>query len=250
MRAAAFILLLLVATAAGVVHGAEHGIVTQLGTDHVDITTRFAGQKILIFGALSRPGQVLIKVRSPDQPVALSRKSRYGPFWLNSDKMVIPNAPGLLYLLGSVPVGSLLDEAQRRRYGLTLHHAVANLSVSHVPSGMADWREALIRAKRRDGYYREGDGAVTLVRDRLFYATVDLPAKIPLGRYDLEIYLIRNGRIVARQLRTMNVREVRLARWASDIAHDDPWLFGVGFTLVAMALGLLLGIALRRDGNA
>ena len=249
MRIVALTILLL-ATASGSVHAAERGIITQIGTDHVNVTTRFTGQKILIFGALSRRGQILIKVRSPAERVALSRKAKYGPFWLNSDKMVIPAAPGLIYLLASAPVGKLLDEAQRRRYGLTLHYAVARLSAPRVPAGMEGWRKALIRAKRRDGYYREDGSAVSLVHDRLFYASVELPAKIPLGRYDLEIYLIRDGRIVSRQLRTVDVREVRLERWASDVAQDHPWLFGVAFTVLAMTLGLVLGIALRRDGES
>ncbi|HEB80605.1 MAG TPA: hypothetical protein ENI71_01885 [Chromatiales bacterium] len=249
MRIVALTILFL-AAAFGSAHAAERGIVTQLGTDHVNVTTRFTGQKILIFGALSRRGQILIKVRSPAERVALSRKAKYGPFWLNSDKMVIPAAPGLIYLLASAPVGKLLDEAQRRRYGLTLHYAVARLSAPRVPAGMEGWRKALIRAKRRDGYYREDGSAVSLVRDRLFYASVELPAKIPLGRYDLEIYLIRDGRIVSRQLRTVDVREVRLERWASDVAHDYPWLFGVAFTALAMALGLVLGIALNRAGES
>lgn len=246
MRGLVLTLLLL---APGVVNAAERGIITQLATDHVDITTRFAGQKILIFGALSRPGQVLIKVRSPVQGVALSRKAKYGPFWLNSDKMYIPKAPGLIYLLTSEPVEEILGEAQRRRYGLTLHHAVARVHAERVPAGMEGWREALIRAKRREGYYREGV-AVHLVRDRLFYADVELPAKIPLGRYDIEIYLIRDGRILSRQLRTVDVRQVRLERWVSDMAHDHPWFFGVAFIALAMALGLVLGIALRRDGES
>lgn len=228
----------------------EGGLVTQLATDHVDITARFTGQEILIFGALSRHGEVIVKLRAPDQAVALSRKAKFGPFWLNSGKLTLDAAPGLLYVLASSPVGKMLDVRTRERYGLTLEHAVAKLRVTQVPEGMEDWRDALLQLKKQDHYYVQDGHAVTLVSDRLFFTRVDLPAKIPLGTYQLEIFLVRGGQIVGHQNRTLEVREVRLERWVSDVAHGHPWTFGVLFTLLAMGLGLALGIVLRRDGDS
>ncbi|HQU15567.1 MAG: hypothetical protein B7Z66_00785 [Chromatiales bacterium 21-64-14] len=250
MKRAWLLLAGLVALPAHAAPVGEGGLVTQLATDHVDITARFTGQEILIFGALSRRGDVIVRLRAPDQVVALSRKAKFGPFWLNSGKLDVDAAPGLLYVLASAPVKKLLDVRTRERYGLTLEHAVAKLRIAHVPEGMEDWRDALLQLKKQDHYYLQDGHAVTLVSDRLFFTRVDLPAKIPLGVYRLDIYLVRGGRIVGHQSRTLEVRQVRLERWVSDVAHGYPWTFGVLFTVLAMGLGLALGIVLRRDGDS
>jgi uncharacterized protein (TIGR02186 family) len=229
---------------------ADDGLVAEMATDHVNITSQFTGEDILIFGAVSRPGDVIIKVQSPAQDVVLSRKVKFGPIWLDSGKLVVRGTPGLVYLLTSKPVAELLSPADADRYGLRLEDALAGARLEGQEKGMTDWRQAFLRLKRRKNYYLQADHAVKLESKRLFVTSLDLPAKLPLGIYNLDIYLVRNGKVVSHETHQIDVRQVRLERWVSNVAHSHAWLFGGAFTLLALLVGLGLGIVLRRDRDA
>ncbi len=233
----------------GAAAAAQNELVTELAQTHVDITARFTGEKVLIFGAMSHPGDVIIKVASPSETVAISGKAQYGPFWLTSGNFTVEGAPGLFYMLSTRPVDELLGAAQRARYGLSLKHSLTAAKAAGVPADMPDWRDAFLGLKQQGGYYLQDAKAVEMVGGKLFSASMSLPAKLPLGEYKLTIYLVRDGKVVARQSRALDVREVQMERWISDVAYRHSWLFGIAFVLFAMTLGLVLGIALRRGGD-
>ena len=230
---------------------ADDNLVTEMATEHVDITTQFTGEKILIFGAMAQPGgDVIIKVVSPPTDVALSHKKLVGPFWLDSGKMTIKDTPGLMYLLSSKPIEELLSLEDRDRNNLRVEDALLNAKITGASEDTAQWRTAFLRLKQEKNHYQVLDHAVKEESHRLFFSSLSLPAKIPLGLYHLEIYLVRDGKIVGQQSHNLDVREVRLERWVSDEAHAHSWMFGMSFTLFAMVLGLGLGILLRRNSDA
>ncbi len=231
-------------------NNAGNALITELATDRVNITSRFTGENILVFGTISRPGDVIIKVTSPYETTSLTRKAKLGPFWLNQGKILISHAPGLLYLLSTRPIPELLSKQARQRYGLRLEDGLATAKpLGPIPTNMPDWRAAYLRLKTADGYYRHEDRGVHLLANRLFSTTLDLPAKLPLGTYRLDIYLIKNGKVVAQQIRQINVQQIRLEHWVSQTAHTWPWVFGISFVLLAMVLGLILGIVLRKNSD-
>jgi uncharacterized protein (TIGR02186 family) len=242
--------LLAVAFAATVslAHAGE-ALVTQLAQARVDITTRFTGEKILVFGALTQPGDVIVKVVSPDQPVSLSRKVEVGLFWLDGGNMILRGSPGFMYLLSSAPLDAILDAGERERFGLDLGLALGQVEAPATPRGLEDWRSAFIRLKKEKGRYLEVGNAVKLVSHQLFHAEIPLPAKVPLGLYRVDIYLANGGKIVAHETQTLDVNQVKLQAWVADAARTHSWLFGGALTLVSLLLGLGLGMVLRRASD-
>jgi uncharacterized protein (TIGR02186 family) len=225
-------------------------LVTRLDVDHVEVTTRFQGQSILVFGAVSPGTDVIIEMRSPDQDVELAHKARVGPLWVEAGHLVVSGVPGLVYLLSSSPLDRLLRTAVRQRLGLTLESPLAAARTRSDAALRADWQAALLRLKDRRGYYLVNGRGVSLEMGRLFYSRVDLPAEAPLGRYRLFIYLVRGGQVVRRQQQTLVVQEAHLTEWISRVAHVYPWAFGVLLTLGMMLLGLVLGMVLRAPRDA
>ena len=224
---------------------ADEGFVTQLDEHNINITIHFTGEQILFFGAMSSPGDVVIKIVSPHQDAAMSRKNHIGPLWLDGGRMVIKNTPGLYYLASTKPLAQLLDADERARYGLTLESA---LTAEHTQGAAVDgWQKAFLRLKKSKHYYHELDSGVTLVKDTLFFTRVQMPAKLPEGQYDIEAYLVKKGKVVAKQASTLNVQEVNTERWVTNIAHQHPWYYGAAFTLMCMIIGLTQSMLLRRS---
>lgn len=229
----------------GSARAADDGLVAHLEADHVDVTSEYTGKDLLFFGALSQRGDLIIKVVSPEQEVALNRKIKVGPVWLDGERLTIRGTPGLLYLLSSRPVDELLSDSEQARYGLRLADALNHAQAPAADAGSEDWRDAFLRLKQRRGHYLEQGRAVTLEQGHLFYTSVKLPAASPLGKYELSVYLVRAGAIVAQQTQVLDVREVSIERWVDSVAHEQAWLFGAGLTLMSVTLGLLLGVVLR-----
>jgi len=225
--------------------GATDTLVTHLDLDHVDVTLRFQGGSVLLFGAIARASDVIIKLVSPVQEIALSRKIQVGPLWLDDGQLSIGGTPGLLYLLASRPLSQLLDPAERRRHALQLDSVLADAEIRGDAPRIGPWQPAFLRLKQQQGHYREDGQAVTLAQGRLFFTRLALPAESPLGRYELTIYLVRNGGVVSQKRQSLVVQAVHLEWWISHLAHTYPWLFGGLFTLGMMVLGLVLGMVLH-----
>jgi len=243
--AVAFMAFLLQATFSA----AEDNLITQLDSDHVDITAHFTGEQILVFGAIANKGDVIIKVTSPAQSVAMSQKVQSGPIWLDSGNITVKNTPGIMYLLSSHPIVQIVAPQELKKYGLSLESGLESSALEGSTHGMEDWRTAFLRLKQSKKYYKEFDNAVAVVGGRLFFSKLTLPAKLPLGEYKLDTYLVRDGKVTAHQYSKLEVRQVQSELWVSNFAHQSPWVYGVSFTLLAIAIGLGLGIMLRRNSN-
>jgi len=227
---------------------ADKALVTGMESEHVDVTINFTGKDTLIFGALAKQGDVIIKVSSPDMSVDLSHKHAVGPFWLDGGKLTVRKTPGLYYLLSSKPLDKIVPAAVEQQFGLHLRDALKHAEFDATSAGkMGDWKAAFIQIKKEAGLFRKIPDAVKLVEKRLFIATIQLPAKIPLGTYQLDIYLAQHGKIISHQTRHLDVHQVRLEHWVANAVNNHAWMFGVLFTLFALVLGLTFGMALRRS---
>ena len=247
MKRIVFVFVLALLGASQNLMAADRSMVTVMESEHVDVTVTFTGQDTFIFGAMGKPGDVIIKVMSPTMNVDLSHKNRIGPFWLDGDKLTVRNTPGLYYLLSSRPLDEIVTPEERFRYGLHLHDAFVKAQLSNAaPPAMHDWQDAFIAIKEEAGLFRKLPDAVKLVKNRLFSAHIQLPANIPLGIYHLEVYLAQHGHIISHQPRTLEVNQVKLERWIANAVNLHAWVFGISFTVFALLLGLTLGMALRR----
>lgn len=237
---------LLLLAAAAPAWAQNNNIVAALNENQVNITTRFTGKELLIFGALAQPGQVIIKLVSPVQAVTLTHKKHFGIFWLDAGHEKVLNAPGLVHILASAPKDSLLPLPVREQYGLSWRQFLQQIRFSPAPDNPGLWQQALLRLKQHSGYYVEDDQAVTIIDQKLFSARITLPSNLPLGRYQLQILLVSNGRVIDQHFQHIDVRQVSMEQWVSSITRDDPWTFAIFFTLVVGVVGLVLGILLRR----
>ena len=240
--------LALCAGAWSIAASADAALLSGLESSHVKISTGFTGQHIFVYGATVRPGDIVIRVTSPDEASALSRKGRVGPFWLKGGKLLVQHVPGLVYLLSNRPLEEVAGHGVLERYGLSFDATMAQAQVS-VDPGRAhdDWRSAFQRLKQGQGLYRKLESGVHIEGGRLFSANFPLPATLPIGNYRLDIYAFRDGELVGRRSSTLEVNEIGIERWVSRIALHYSVAFGILFTLAAASLGLALSMLLRRD---
>ncbi|MBE0620705.1 MAG: TIGR02186 family protein [Burkholderiales bacterium] len=219
---------------------AEEPLVVAPTTSEVKITTDFAGTTIEAVGAMSGPGELIIKLVGPKQEATLSRETKLGPFWVGGESVKLQGAPSLLFLYATAPIATILPPAEQQKYGLLLEGVPVRVAPHLKAHAAEDWRKAFYRIKERQGYYHEYDTVIRVFGNRLFVADMRLPGDLQVGTYTIETLLVKSGKVAGHTIGTFNVRLSGVERWVWNAAHDHAWLFGSLFTLLAMLLGLAL----------
>ena len=245
-------------------------LVADLSSELVAITSNFTGTELILFGALERDplevlgaiarpaqreatgrqerGDVVVVVRGPIEDVAVRRKGRMGLLWLNRDKLSFSNVPSFYFMATTRPLEQIAPQSLVQRQQLGMHNLnfEAGADTLFSPETVTLFREALVRNKENAGLYQENIGGVRFSGNTLFRTTLPIPANVPVGNYNAEVYLIRNGFIVSAQSWPFFVAKTGLERWLYRIAHGYPLLYGVGATVLALLAGGAASLILRR----
>ena len=219
-------------------------IVLGLSQDSVSITASFDGSDILIFGAVSReapeprdlgPLGVIIAVSGPDQSVSVFRKERRLGIWVNTDEVEVDRAPSFYAVATSGPMQEVLRDTEDLRNGITIPRAIR--SVGATVSDSVAFTDALIRIRAKEALFQVNEGAVDLEQETLFRTSFSLPANLLEGDYLARIFLTRGGRIIDTQSTVIPVQKVGLERWLYNLAHVQPFLYGLLSLVIAVAAG-------------
>lgn len=222
-------------------------LVADLSDHLVAITTGFAGTSLLLFGAVENRGEVVVIVRGPNTPVRMHRKSRVLGIWMNTATMTFASAPSFYAVNASGPLPEIAAPSVRRRHGMGLDYLDIPLPRAKASANVAaTWRQALIRAKTRKGHYAAAVGDVTFLGARLFRSNVFFPANVPVGSYTVEVYLLREGRVVSAQTTPLIVSKVGVEAELFDFAHERAALYGLVAVAVALMAGWLAHTLFRR----
>jgi uncharacterized protein (TIGR02186 family) len=250
-------LAILIAVCAGSVKAHAQALVTDLSDYHVAITSSFTGTQLLLFGAFGRNidptnTDLIVVVRGPAQKVTLRRRERTMGIWVNADKVEFASAPGYYQVastknLDGLASAQLLARNQIGLQYLRLDPSPQPIAAPSPGAPIEEFRDALVRAKKRDGLYREDIGSVTFVSPSLFRQTIYIPANVPTGDYKVEVYLVSDGDIVSAQSSPLFIGKTGSEREIYLFAHQWPLAFGVIAIVLALIAGFVAGEIFRRD---
>lgn len=233
----------------GEASAASKGIVADIDTHLVAITTDFTGQDILVFGAVSEPGDVVIVIRGPQTEIRVSRKERVMGVWVNAESMTFKDVPSLYGVASSRPLYEIMLPETLDRYQLGPGRIRINL-LEGDPRRQRIFSNALVTQKRNQGLYAERVGRVIFVGDTLFRANLHLPSNVPTGTFLIDCYLVRDGKIVAAQNMPLVISKVGFGadvyKFANAPTAGARFAYGLVAATVAFLLGWLAHLLFRR----
>ncbi len=222
-------------------------LVVDLSQETVAITTGFAGTDIILFGAIEGKGDVVVIVRGPDRRVVMHRKSRVLGVWVNTAQMTFERAPSFYAIASSRPLAEIAQETVLAREQMGLDHLRLDLPRAKASENVAaEWRAGLIRNHQRLGLYRSEIRPITIQFDRLFRAELTLPANVSTGKYQVQVYLFRDGRVVSARIRGLEVERIGAEAVIYDFAYQKSALYGLIAILVALMAGWVAHLAFRK----
>ena len=221
------------------------GLVADLTSHLIAITTGFTGASVVLFGATDGPGDVIVAVRGPEREMTVRRKSRVAGIWVNTQQITFDNLPSFYAVAASRPIADILSPAAAAFYRL----GIANLKLAAstpAPSVVVDaFRTALERTQQEAGLFIERIGKVDFLGERLFRTTITFPANVPTGTYLVEVFLVRDKDIVSGQTTPLVVSKVGVDAAVFEFSTRQPGFYGAIAVLTAVVAGWLASLPFR-----
>ncbi len=224
---------------------AAETVVAGLSQSSVSITARFEGSEILVYGAVKRdrpgpiepPLEVVITVEGPATPVVVRRKERRLGLWMNTEAVEVDRAPSFYAVATTGPLVTALSETEDLRHRISIPRAIRSVGATSEAEDAPAFIEALIRIRQASGAYLVSEGLVELTEETLFRTDVGLPANLTEGDYKVRIFLTRGGAVVDRLELSIDVRKEGLERWLTNLARNQPLIYG----LLSLAIAVVAG---------
>jgi uncharacterized protein (TIGR02186 family) len=221
------------------------GLVADLTSHLIAITTGFTGASVVLFGATDGPGDVIVAVRGPEREMTVRRKSRVAGIWVNTRQVTFANLPSFYAVAASRPMADILSPAAAAFYRL----GIANLKLvaaTPAPSVVVDaFRIALERTQQEAGLFVERTGKVDFLGERLFRTTITFPANVPTGTYLVEVFLVRDKDIVSGQTTPLVVSKVGVDAAVFEFSTRQPGFYGAIAVMTAVMAGWLASLPFR-----
>lgn len=218
---------------------AAETLAADLSQESVTITTGFTGSTVLFFGATDGPGDVVVVVTGPPQPIVVRRKERVSGIWINRRSMTFPKAPTFYAVAASDALSEIVPEPVAAKYQIGLGKLVLTPAGTPPAAEAEIYRRSLIRNMLRRDLYKSGLRGVIFPNrsQRLFRTEIFFPANVPTGDYRVRFLLLRAGKVVSTFDRTLVVEKGGVSAEVFHFAHNNAVLYGLLAILAAVFAG-------------
>jgi uncharacterized protein (TIGR02186 family) len=230
-----------------IVGAAPPKLVPDVSQNQIEIRYSFTGAELLLFGAIIYPGgrppregvDIAVVLKGPVRPLIAREKQKVAGIWMNVESARFRSAPSFYAVASSRPLSKLVDERTSAIYELGLDNLQLSPGTGAAVDVQRRFESGLIDLMRRHQLYFEDPAGVRISEGVLYRARLSIPARVPVGDYTAETFLIQDGRVIAGAVREVRIEKLGFERFVATAA--DRWSFAYGLT--AVTLSLLLGWA-------
>ncbi|MBV9016527.1 MAG: TIGR02186 family protein [Alphaproteobacteria bacterium] len=240
-------LALVIVSALGLAGGSARadGVIADLSSHLVAITSGFTGASVVLFGATEGGGDVIAVVRGPEHEMTVWRKGKVAGIWVNAESVTFANVPTFYTVAASRPIDEILAPGPAALYRIGTANLKLQAKQPATPETAARFNEALIATQQREGLFAADAGKISFLGGRLFRATIAFPANVPTGTYIVEVFLVRDRDVVSGQTTPLVVSKVGMDAAVSDFATRQSAAYGAIAVLTALVAGWLASLPFR-----
>jgi uncharacterized protein (TIGR02186 family) len=247
----AFMMLLAVPFALG---ATEPKLVPDVSQRSIEIRYSFTGAELLLFGAILYPGgrvptdqvDVAVVVKGPLQPILVREKQKVAGIWMNVENERFRSAPAFYAVASSRPLPQLVEERIAAIYELGVQNLQLSPGAGASPEERQRFESGLIDLQQRRQLYLEDPAGVEITEGVLYRARINIPARVPVGQYTAETFLIRDGQVTAAAVRDIRIEKLGFERFVASAAENWSFTYGLVAVLVSLFLGWAASAIFRR----
>ena len=229
-------------------------LVPDVSQRDIEILYSFTGAELLLFGAIlyprgrapERPADIAVVVKGPVEPITLREKQKVAGIWVNAESARFRSAPAFYAVASSRPLDRIVDERTAAIYELGINNLQLSPAVAATPDVANRFDRGLVDLRQRTALYAEQPGAVLITDGVLYRARIRIPARVPVGTYTAETFLIQDGRVIAAAVRNITIRKGGFEQFVAQSAEDRSLAYGIVAVALSVALGWAAGVLFRR----
>ncbi len=216
-------------------------VISGISTNEINIDTNFQGAKILLFGAKGDAGNIVIAIRGPKKNFLVTKKERLLGIWHNGQRTKFKEAYSFYEMfftfsdqnIDQETIDQLMKNLELGKNNLPFQTSEKNEKIKE------EFKIKLIENLEKNNLYSDTKNKIDFLDETLFKVIIDFPKNISRGIYNVEIYLISEGRLTSFQSIPVYVNQVGLAAKILDFAYRESFLYGIFSIIIALVVGWL-----------
>ena len=229
-------------------------LVPDVSQREVEIQYSFTGAELLLFGAIVYPdgrppdttADIVVVLKGPDQSIIMREKQKVAGVWVNADDARFRSAPSFYAMASSRPIGRIVDDRTAAIFEMGLDKLQLSPASLNTSADIDRFQKGLVDLRRRTGLFVERPGTVEITDGVLYRARLPLSARVIVGDYTAETFLVQNGRVVAAATRDVIIRKSGFERFIAQAAENWSFLYGLAAIAMAVGMGWAAGAIARR----
>jgi len=251
----AVLALALAALAGGAEAQEPDRLVITVSQPQVGITSTFTGAELVVFGVAETPvpdgaPDVVVTVRGPRQSFVTWRKSRLFGLWVNTDSRTFIDVPAFLSVQSNRPPEEMAppDVLRVEQIGLSRNVLTQLVGTDYADVVPTDpFRLAFLRTQETEKLYQENPRGVAFLAPRVFRANFSIPGRAPIGRYDIAVKLLRDGRVTAQALQHFEVNKSGFEQQVATFSQNDATIYGIVVAIGSLVVGFIGNFLFRKE---
>ena len=238
---------------------APEKLVVSLSNHRVEVTSNFAGERLVLFGTIETKKNaperaagydIVVTVTGPRETYRTRLKTRVAGIWVNTESREFVDVPSYLAVLSNRPAGEIAraDVLKRLQIGLDNFILTQRIGPDLADTVHGDpFRLAFVRLKSDQDLYLQSAKAVTFLTPIVFRAEIPLPANVRTGTYKIDVKLFSGGAELVRTSSALDVIKTGFEQYVAQGAADYGLLYGVVTILMALGVGWIASVMFRKD---
>lgn len=227
----------------------------KVAPNEIPINLMYNGATLTVNGVSAPGDDLIVKVSSKTGDVHLKYKGKAsGLFWMKMGNMEFKNVPNVYMLYSSGPVNTLMDASARAEnmIGYDAIRAGSEMERSDGQEVESKWFDEFLKFKKTEKLYSSQEG--TIVRKQgaagnEFSLQVDWPFQAPPETYIVDVYAVRDGKVVDRSSAPITVAQAGIVKQLSGMAFNNSALYGFVAVVIAMVAGFAVGAVFKGGGS-
>lgn len=229
-------------------------LVPDVSQREVVIQYSFTGAELLLFGAIVYPdgrppdkqADIVVVLKGPDQSITMREKQKVAGMWVNADSARFRSAPSFYAMASSRPIDRIVDDRTAAIFELGVDKLQLSPASLNDNAEIERFQAGLVDLRRRSGLFVERPGTVEITDGVLYRARLPLSARVIVGDYTAETFLVQDGRVVAAAVRDIVIRKSGFEQFIAQAAQNWSFLYGLVAIAMAVGMGWAAGAIARR----
>lgn len=229
-------------------------VMVNVDPETVRIGAGYNGGQVSVTGKVPADTDVVIRVKGKEEAYKLKEKGRaLGILWMNLGSVEISHVPNLflLYLPKKNDPPGHNTTAVWKSLDLGLEGLLKKAAIVTQDQDTEGVFDEFIKLKQKSGLYGTIANAIAYGPNegamKSFKAKLALPAALPLGQFDIEVFAIKNEAVQATASHPVKATEVGMPAWIAKMAFQHGTLYGVLAVMAAVLAGLLTGVMFKGE---